>query len=87
MIANTDYRKFDELLRMVISGTAEKQKDLRNVLEEYRQRGELVYGIHSSPTAIITCIISNFENDHVHFLDGSNGGYALAATEMKQQLQ
>ena len=87
LIANTDYRKFDELLRMVISGTAEKQKDLRNVLEEYRQRGELVYGIHSSPTAIITCIISNFENDHVHFLDGSNGGYALAATEMKQQLQ
>jgi len=23
----------------------------------------------------------------VHFLDGSNGGYALAAKEMKQQLK
>ncbi len=87
LIANTDYRKFDEVLRMVISGTEEHQRQLRTALEEFRRKGELVYGIQSSPHALITCIISDYTNDHVHFLDGSNGGYALAAREMKKQLE
>lgn len=33
MIANTDYRKFDELLRMVIAGSAAQRARLRAVLE------------------------------------------------------
>ena len=86
MIANTDYRKFDEMLRMVISGTVDQQNKLRDVLEQFRQNNRLVYGIHSSPNALLTCIIFNYATDHVHFLDGSNGGYALAASEMKKQL-
>jgi len=45
------------------------------------------YGIHASPAAIITCIIFNYGTDHVHFLDGSDGGYTMAAKEMKRQLK
>jgi hypothetical protein len=86
LITNTDHRKFDEVLRMVISGSSEQRARLRAYLEPLRQAGDLVFGIHAASTALLTCVINNYDNDHVHFLDASNGGYALAAKEMKAQL-
>ena len=35
----------------------------------------------------MTCVITRYEGDHVHFVDGSDGGYALAAKRMKEQLR
>ena len=87
LIVNTDYRKFDETLRMVISGTLEQRKRLVAHLEKLHGERKIVYGIHASPAAIITCMIFNYDTDHVHFLDGSNGGYTMAAKEMKRQLK
>lgn len=86
LIANTDYRKFDELLRMVIAGSPAQRSRLRAVLQGYRQRGELVFGIHSAAATLVTCIVTNYDTEHVHFLDGADGGYAMAAVEMKEQL-
>ena len=87
LIVNTDYRKFDETLRMIISGTSEQRKQLLACLEKLHDERKIVYGVHASPAAIITCMIFNYDTDHVHFLDGSNGGYTLAAKEMKRQLK
>jgi hypothetical protein len=87
LIVNTDYRKFDELLRMVISGTKVQRQQLRSILEDYRDKGKIVFGIHEVPSALITCIVTNYDKDHAHFLDGADGGYAMAAREMKQQLK
>ena len=87
LVANTDFRKFDELLRMIISGTVVQRQRLREVLEQYRQQRKIVFGIHPAPNALITCIISDYGANHVHFMDGANGGYALAADELKQQLR
>ena len=50
------------------------------------QDGSIAFGIHASSNALITCMISHHQKDHVHFVDGSAGGYALASVEMKQQL-
>lgn len=86
LIINTDYRKFDEVLRMVISGTEQQRQRLRSVLEEYRDRGQIAFGIHAAPSSLITCMVTNYDKDHVHFLDGANGGYAIAARELKRQL-
>ncbi len=87
MVMNTDYRKFDELLRMVISGSKEQRLQLRNVLQTLHDKGEIVFGIHASPSSLITCVVTDYNHDHVHFLDGANGGYAMAAKEMKAQLK
>ncbi len=86
LITNTDYRKFDEVLRMIISGTLEQRKQLTAYLEDLRDKRKIVFGIHASDSALMTCLVFNYENDHVHFLDGTDGGYALAAKDMKQQL-
>jgi len=86
LIANTDYRKFDEALRMIIAGTKTQRFQLRQILEKLRRQGRIAYGIHASPSSLITCVVSNYDRDHVHFLDSANGGYAMAARELKQQL-
>ncbi len=55
-------------------------------LERARSEGHLVYGVHRAPSALITCYLRSYSGDHVHFVDGSNGGYALAARQLKAQL-
>jgi hypothetical protein len=85
LILNSDYRKFDEMLRMVISGSEAQRIALRRILETYRSKGKIIYGIHAAPSALITCVVNNYDKDHVHFLDCAGGGYAMAAREMKQQ--
>jgi len=86
LILNLDFKKFDGVLREVISGTPAQRESLRSWLEERRERGECIYGIHASPSALITCLISKRAGDHFHFVDGSDGGYAMAASEMKAQI-
>lgn len=86
VIVNTDYRKFDEVLRMVLSGTVKQREALDIFLADLYQQGQIVFGIHASPSAVVTCLVSDYNNDHVHFLDGSNGGYAMAAKQIKQRL-
>ncbi len=87
LIENTDYRKFDETLRMILSGSAKQRNSLRAYLELLNQKKKIVFGIHPSPSVLMTCLIFNYEADHFHFVDGSNGGYAMAAKEMKRQLK
>lgn len=87
LVANTDFRKFDDTLRMVISGDEKQRLVLDQYLQQQYQQGLLVYGIHSSPAALMTCVISDYNQDHVHFVDGSDGGYAMAAKALKQRLK
>ncbi|GAB4520301.1 MAG: DUF3095 domain-containing protein [Anaerolineae bacterium] len=85
LVNSTDHEKFDDVLRMTISGTAQQREMLRIYLENRRLRGELVYGMAAGENAIITCIVFNYFGRQVHFVDGAGGGYALAAKEMKSQ--
>ena len=87
LVSNTDFRKFDGVLRQVLSGTSEQRKELTAYLEDRFTKRECVYGIHSSSSALITCLISKRSGDHYHFVDGSDGGYAMAASAMKEKLK
>jgi hypothetical protein len=82
-----DNEKFDDSLRMIISGTAEQREGLRAFLEDRRRGRVLVYGMHCSKHALMTCIVYNPFGRQVHFIDGGEGGYTLAAVELKAQLQ
>jgi hypothetical protein len=33
----------------------------------------------------MTCLVFNRHGGHVHFVDGAQGGYAMAAAQMKAQ--
>jgi hypothetical protein len=80
---NTDFIKFDETLRMVIDISLDEKKHLLELLEKYKKQELIYYGTHSSKEAMMTCFIQT-NKDHVHFVDGGSGGYALAAKQLKQ---
>ncbi len=87
VVANSDFRKFDDALRMIIDcspGTAQKIED---TLAAAEREGHIRYGCHREDAAIMTCFTpSPAHPSHVHFIDGAQGGYALAAAALKQRL-
>lgn len=87
LVENTDFRKFDGVLRMVIDGSDAQAADLENYLKSKLKRRELVYGMHKSREALVTCLVQSYSGSHMHFVDGSDGGYAMAAKGLKLQLK
>ncbi|MGZ4953728.1 MAG: DUF3095 family protein, partial [Methylobacter sp.] len=60
--AHSDFRKFDETLRMVIDCSPEMQKAIRALLERERAAGTIYFGLHASPTALMTCFLRRLED-------------------------
>lgn len=88
MIMNSDYKKFDDMLRMVIDCTKDQATKIIEFLEAKKTKNQIVYGTHYSKTALVTCFLESLQKDkHIHFVDGNDGGYALAAKELKKQLE
>lgn len=85
--ADTDHRKFDDMLRMVISGTPQQHRQLKQFLERCYKAGTLAYGMHLSSNALMTCLVFERSGQQVHFIDGADGGYALAARILKHRLK
>ena len=86
-VANTDFQKFDDIMRMVIDSQPEQTEALKTFLEKQRQEGICHYGMHVTDEALLTCLVFDRSGKHLHFIDGGNGGYALAAKNMKEQIK
>jgi hypothetical protein len=85
-VVSSDFRKFDGALKMVISGTTSNRNELMNYLESAYQQGRLFYGLHVSNRALLTCVMHIDSGCEVHFVDGADGGYTMAAKQLKAQL-
>ncbi|MEQ1856556.1 MAG: DUF3095 domain-containing protein [Longimicrobiales bacterium] len=83
LVANTDFRKFDGSLRLVLSGTAAQREQLEAYLLAGRNSGRLHFGVHVAKAAVMTCLIEERQGAHFHFVDGAGGGYAAAALALK----
>ena len=86
LVANTDFRKFDGSLRLILSGDREHRRELEEYLNGLRRNGEVAFGIHVSQSALVTCLIEQRQSAHFHFVDGAGGGYAAAAKALKESL-
>ena len=86
--SNTDFRKFDDGLKMTIDLDQKRLETLRGLLERGYAAGICNYGLHEQEEALMTCIVPTpMSMDHMHFVDGAMGGYAAAATGLKRQLE
>jgi Protein of unknown function (DUF3095) len=84
VVANTDFRKYDDGLRMILDCTEELAAELESNLADAAARGIVRYGLHRQDAAMMTCFTpAASRSDHVHFVDGARGGYASAATALK----
>jgi len=85
VVENSDFRKFDDNLRMTLDCTPALADRIEKRLAEARAAHIARFGLHRQPAAIMTCIVPSIaESDHVHFVDGAAGGYAMAAKMLKQ---
>jgi hypothetical protein len=84
VVENSDFRKYDDGLRMILDCTPELERALTQRLAQAASAGVARYGLHRQDAAMMTCFTpSALRSDHVHFIDGARGGYASAATALK----
>jgi hypothetical protein len=84
VVENSDFRKYDDGLRMILDCTPELESALTPRLTAAASAGVARYGLHRQDAAMMTCFTpSALRSDHVHFIDGARGGYASAATALK----
>ena len=88
MRTHADFRKFDDVLRMVLDCTDTQVEAIERYLEIQFDQQRLNYGTHQSNTALMTCYVQDIvPRHHIHFIDGGDGGYAMAAKRLKSQLK
>lgn len=85
MRRHTDYRKFNDSLKFVITGTIAQRMKMTKFLEQLYAKGDAVFGVHPSSSVMITCFVENFDKQHIHFVDGADGGYTMASRELKKR--
>lgn len=83
---NIDHIKADDNLRMVLDVTPAESARISALFEKMRASRGIRYGLHSSPTALMTCFVQS-SAQHIHFIDGGDGGYAMAAKQLKEQIR
>ena len=87
LAANTDFRKYDDGLKLTVACTPDLVARLEVALERAEVEGIADYGLHRQSAALMTCFVPDpFAKDHMHFVDGAAGGYAKAAEMLKASL-
>jgi len=85
LVRNSDVRKFNDIYRQILAGTAAQREALERWLEERYAARELAYGLHVSDRAHMTCLVFNYHSKHLHFIDGADGGLFLASKGFKER--
>lgn len=86
--SHADFQKYDDTLRMIIDCTPEQSRNIEAYLLQAEEKGQLIFGLHRSDAAQMTCYVESLgDGEHLHFIDGSNGGYSLASIRLKEQMK
>ncbi|WP_132074724.1 DUF3095 domain-containing protein [Sinorhizobium americanum] len=87
LASNSDFRKFDDGLKMTIDVSIDRLQRIEERLKQGVAASICRYGLHQQDSALMTCIVpSPMSRDHMHFIDGAAGGYAMAARNLKATL-
>jgi hypothetical protein len=87
LVEMSDTLIIDGKINTVISGTLEQRTALHDELNEMEKSGKILYGLHVSSSSIMSCYVRDREDGHIHFVDGSEGGYTHAAIDLKRKLK
>jgi len=85
--SNTDFCKFDDVLRMVLDCTTEQIGQIRAILNDMHEQGRIDFGCFDTRQALMTCLLFDLESsEHLHFIDGDDGGFWSASRGLKSHL-
>lgn len=81
---NNDFFKRDDNLRLVLDVSLEERDRIYAILNDFKKAGVITFGYHETDKALMTCVAKG-QDEHFHFIDGADGGYAKAATMLKKE--
>lgn len=87
LVKLSDTLVIDGRINTVMSGNQSQREKLIEELDKLEEKGSLIYGIHASPESIMSCYVRDRKDQHIHFVDGSGGGYTQAAKMLKKKLR
>ncbi|KQC32041.1 hypothetical protein AAU57_00910 [Nonlabens sp. YIK11] len=81
----SDTIMFDGSLNTVMEGDADQIERLTNYLDLLEREGKIKYGIHSTYASVMSCYVQDRRDNHIHFVDATEGGYTSAAVIFKSK--
>lgn len=88
LTVNADFRKLKGSLSLVVDCNDEQTRRIEALLQSQHEAGRIFFGTHRASHAIMTCVVpSATDHEHVHFIDGGDGGFWSAAEGLKAQLR
>jgi hypothetical protein len=81
----SDTIMMDGSLNTVMEGSESEIEMLTNYLELLEKEGKIKFGIHATYASIMSCYVQNYNDNHIHFIDGTEGGYTSAAIIYKSK--
>ncbi|TBW27086.1 DUF3095 family protein [Gramella sp. KN1008] len=86
LVELTDNLSLDGRIHTVITGTSRQRESLLEYLDELESASKIKYGYNVSRQSVMSCYVRNIQtDDHIHFVDGANGGYTRAANNLKEK--
>lgn len=85
LVDMSDTLIIDGKINTVISGTLQQREQLTTALNKLEEEGLINYGLYVSRESVMSCYVRDMNESHIHFVDGSEGGYTKAATMLKRK--
>ena len=85
LVDMSDTLVIDGKINTVISGTSQQRELLKAELDKLEKAGDINYGLYVSKESVMSCYVRNLNEDHIHFVDGAEGGYTKAAGMLKRK--
>ncbi len=83
---HTDFRRISAGLRLVLDVTPAAAEAIEALLEDQFAQRRIVYGLHRSDAATLTCLVQNpVTGRHIHFVDGDGLGMWQASIGYKSR--
>jgi hypothetical protein len=86
LVELSDTLVIDGRINTVISGTRKQREQLEEKLNQLETEGLVHYGLFVSKESVMSCYVRSMDQHHIHFVDGSEGGYTMAAGMLKRKL-
>ncbi|MES2828235.1 MAG: DUF3095 family protein [Bacteroidota bacterium] len=87
LVEMSDTLVIDGRINTVISGTLAQRTSLIKELDTLEASEEIIYGIYVSGESVMSCYVRDLVDEHIHFVDGSEGGYTKAAGVLKEKIR
>ncbi|MBL7731874.1 MAG: DUF3095 domain-containing protein [Chitinophagaceae bacterium] len=86
LVEMSDTLVIDGKINTVITGSGKQREELQQILEKMEKEGQVLFGLHVSNESVMSCYVRNMNDQHIHFVDGADGGYTKAAGVLKKKL-